>query len=254
MRETLKLLVELQDLEDALRDLRALQENLEKVSVENAESRVVFEEMLKARESDIRETEAFCKAKQAEISEAEENARRARTRMTSITSQRELTALNKELDIARRKNQSNSEELKKLSEQLGAAQADYEKKKSELAELSGQMTQIENDIRQDISEREADASLQRNRQLEIRKVIDKRALSTFSRISKGRNGIGVASVTNEICSACRMAVPPQVYIRVLQMESIEQCHNCLRIIVYREGLEQNPPAADAPEEVIPSAS
>ena len=241
MRETLRLLVELQDLEDALRDLRELQENLEKVSAENLESKSIFDNMLTAREADIKETEAFCKAKRAEINEAEENARRARTRMTSITSQRELTALNKELDIARRKNQSNSEELKKLMEQLEAAQADYEKKTAELAELSGQMTQIENDIRQDIAEREADAQVQKTRQLEIRKVIDKRALSTFSRISKGRNGIGVAAVENEICSACRMAVPPQVFIRVLQMETIEQCANCLRIIVYREGLSEDAP-------------
>ena len=55
--------MELQDLEDALRDLRGLQKNLETISNENIETKAVFEDMLNAREGDIKETEAFCKAK-----------------------------------------------------------------------------------------------------------------------------------------------------------------------------------------------
>ena len=49
--------------------------------------------------------------KEAEIKESEDNARRARGRMSSIRSQRELNALNKELDSARRMNLQRSEEL-----------------------------------------------------------------------------------------------------------------------------------------------
>ena len=102
MKETLRALVELQDLEDSLRDLRLLKEQLLKLTQENELTRQMFTQMLAEREGQLDEVRAFCKEKETGIKEAEDNARRARGRLNSIQSQRELTALNKELDTARR--------------------------------------------------------------------------------------------------------------------------------------------------------
>ena len=48
--------------------------------------------------------------------------RRARARLPTITSQRELTALNKELESGRHRNQKRTEELLKLMQQLEEAE------------------------------------------------------------------------------------------------------------------------------------
>ena len=53
---------------------------------------------------------------------------------------------------------------------------------------------------------------------------------------KNRGGVGVVEVRNEICTGCRMKVPPQQYNRVLVMNTLETCQSCSRILVYTGGL------------------
>ena len=250
MRETLEFLVELQDLEDALRELRIAKSSHDKLAIENAETKVFFEQLLGGLEGQIEETRAFCKEKRGEIEESESNARRSRQRMASITSQRELNALNKELDIARRQNQTRNEELKKLTDQLEATQADYDEKKQNYEALCVQMSEVEGELKLRIETMESEASTQRTRQVELRAIVDKPMLSRFDRILNGRDGVAVADVVNEICGACRMAVPPQSFIRLQTFKSIEQCQNCRRILVFKQGLAPAPNEAPVENEVV----
>ena len=238
VKETLRNLFELQQLENDLRDLRVAKERLVGLEKDNIETRSVFEEMLANREAQLGEVRTFCKEKETEIKDSESNARRARARLTKISSQRELNALNKELDTARRMNQQRNEELQKLNAQLEEAVGDLTKKQSEYASLVEQMEQAETDLKTEIAEREADAGDNQARQQEIRKNLDPALRSRFDRISKGRDGWAVAEVKagNEQCVACRVAVPPMTFIRLQRCETIESCQNCKRLLVYRPAL------------------
>ena len=201
---------------------------------ENAETRVVFEEMLAKREEQLAEVKVFCREKETEIKDSESNARRARSRLNMITSQRELNALNKELDTARRMNQQRTAELKDLNEQLDAANQDFTKKQAEFASLVTHMSEAEAALTQDIANREADASDNRERQAEIRATLDPSIRSRFDRILRGRDGWAVAEVTakNEQCMACRLSVPPMTFIRLQRCETLETCQHCKRMLVY----------------------
>lgn len=238
MKETLAHLMELQAIEDELRDLRQTKNRLEALTKDNAETRAIFEEMLAERAAQIEEVRAFCTEKEEGIKEAEENTRRARSRLSTITSQRELTALNKELDAARRQNSQRSEELLKLMEQLEAAQADYEKKQAEFEALKQQMAEVEGELVERIASREAGITAQRARQQELRKALDPGLFSRFNRTVKARKGLAVVPMSEDgTCTGCRMQTPPQQAIRIQRMESIEYCQHCRRILVYTEGLD-----------------
>lgn len=241
MKDTLRALVELQDLEDSLRDLRVLREHLVKLTEENELTRHMFHQMLSEREAQLSEVRAFCEEKEAGIKEAEDNARRARGRLSSIQSQRELTALNKELDTARRLNAQHSEELLKLMEQLENATADYNQKTTEFAGLEAEMKQLEEDTVIKIKEGEADSTSQNDRQQELRALVDKPTLARFDRVLAGRDGRAVANVVDQTCTQCRLSISPQVFIRLMRMETLESCNNCRRILVWKEGLY---PSAD----------
>ena len=237
MKETLAHLVELQAIEDELRDLRQTKQRLEALTKENVETREVFEQMLTERGGQIDEVKAFCKEKEDTIKEAEENTRRSRGRLSLVTSQRELTALNKELDIARRKNAQAKEELGKLNEQLAEALADFEKKQGEFEALKQQMNEVEDGLRQRIAEREAGITAQRARQEELRKALDPGLFSRFNRTVKARKGVAVVAIGPDgTCTGCRMQTPPQQFIRIKRLNSIEYCQHCRRILVDVAGL------------------
>jgi predicted nucleic acid-binding Zn-ribbon protein len=237
VRETLAMLVELQGLEDALRDLRINRARLATLRSENTQTKALFEEMLTRQKEQIDETQGFCSEKEEDIKAAEESARRARTRLTGVTSQRELTALNKELEIARRVNRQRTEEVVKLLDQLEAAQATYVSKESEWAALEVEMQSLEASLVSDIEVRESQASDHRARQADLRSKFDKTVLARFDRVSKGRGGQAVANVVNAVCSACQVAVAPQQLIRLMRMASLESCQNCRRMLVDREFLD-----------------
>lgn len=249
MKETLAHLVELQAIEDELRDLRQTKARLESLTKENAEVREVFEQMLAERGEQIEEVKAFCKEKEDNIKEAEETTRRSRSRLSLITSQRELTALNKELDAARRKNAQANEDLGKLREQLAEALADFDKKQGEFTALKQQMDEVEDGLRQRIADREAGITAQRARQQELRKGMDPGLFSRFNRTVKARKGVAVAPIGPDgTCTGCRMQTPPQQFIRIQRMDSIEYCQHCRRILVDLTGLDGNAEDAAAPAE------
>ena len=252
MKETLRALVELQDLEDSLRDLRRMTQKLGQLRQENQDTRELFEGMLASRNAQLDDIRGFCKEKEAEIKAAEEVARRARTRLSNIQSQRELTALNKELDTARRNNSQKSEELLKLMEQLETATADYEKKTNDFKELEQHMADAEKALETGIQEGEADSGAQASRREELRAVVDKPTLSRFDRVLAGRDGIAVANVKDNTCLACQMAVAPQTVIRLMRMETLESCTNCRRILVMRDTLFEPVQGVEA-EEVVADA-
>ena len=233
MKETLRQLVELQNLENTLRGLTEMKEKQVRLDAENAETLQFFETMLSERETAINEVQAFCKAKAAEIEEAESNARRARSRLGQIKSQRELTALNKELESARRTNLAKSEELKKLNDQLEAATTDYEQKKNEHATLVEAMNDTKASLLAAIEQGEVDAHDHRARQAQIKESLDRPLLSRFERILRGRGGQAVVVMDSNTCTACRMTVSPQVYIRLQRMETVENCDSCKRLLVFR---------------------
>ena len=239
MKETLLLLLELQELENSLRGLREITAQLETVKTENQSSVDIFERMLSENQAQLEEILNFCKTTQEGIDKANDDARRARQRMNSITSQRELNALNKEIETARRNNQNNTDELKKLQAQYESAKADFDKRTSDVEQLKSEMKTIEDNMVADIETRTAQSAVQRARKDEIYGVIDKPSLSRFNRVMKGREGIAVVEVKNEICGGCRMKVPPQQYNRILRNQTMESCQQCSRILIYREGFAQD---------------
>ena len=101
------------------------------------------------------------------------------------------------------------------------------------------MKAIEDNLVAEIESRTAQSAAQRARKEEIHGVIDKPLLSRFNRVMKGRGGVAVVGVTNQICGGCRMKVPPQQYNRIMRMQTLESCQQCSRILVYRDGFAQD---------------
>jgi hypothetical protein len=225
------MLVELQLLDDGLRDMRVLQQRLAKLTKDNAAGLAVFDQMLTERAERIDETSKFIVGKTDEIRLITENSKRSRGRMGSITSQRELTALNKELDTQRRMNATRQEELTRLRAEYAEAEKDQIAKQVERDGLATQMAKLEDDIRGQLESRTAAATESQAKRTELRTGMPRRELSQYDRISKGRKGTAVANVIDGTCASCNMKVPPHQAQKVYRLESLERCQSCQRIII-----------------------
>jgi predicted nucleic acid-binding Zn-ribbon protein len=161
-------------------------------------------------------------------------------RLGEIRTPREYAALSREIDIAKKTNDTQSEQLKALTAQA----VDVQKALEERAEWLAEQEEAAQGGQKQLEERRA-AVDERLRQLEARRAqavaaVEPALLARYENIRRRRAGVAVAPVVGMSCSGCNRNVPPQLAIVLQRADSIETCPNCKRIIYAAEAL--NPPA------------
>jgi uncharacterized protein len=85
------------------------------------------------------------------------------------------------------------------------------------------------------------------RRKELAGGLTEELLHVYERVRGGRGGIAVAAVREGFCTACHVALRPQLYNEVRSNETLITCESCARILYYL------PPPAGAEEPAAGSA-
>lgn len=164
-------------------------------------------------------------------------------RLGDIKTPREYAALSREIDIAKKTNESQNETLRSLS-----AQADEIKKSLDAAAdaLSEREMGAEAEL-QELASREAEFQKKlgdlAGRRAEAARRVDPQLLARYENIKKRRAGIAVSPVTGQTCGGCNRNIPPQLFIVLQRAESIETCPNCNRIIYSAQAVNPSLPTS-----------
>jgi uncharacterized protein len=240
LREKLKALEELQQIDLEMNAVRA---ELEGIAPQRAELDGKVREARKAydeEQSRLDGNERERRSLETLLGMERDKVKKWEGRLGEIRTPREYAALSREIDIAKKTNDTQSEQLKALTAQAAEVQKALEERAEWLAE---QEEAAQGGLKQ-LDERRAavEAKLQ---QLEARRsqqtgAVDPGLLAKYENIRRRRAGIAVAPVVGMSCSGCNRNVPPQLAIVLQRADSIETCPNCHRIIYAAEAL--NPPA------------
>ncbi len=115
----------------------------------------------------------------------------------------------------------------------------------ENARVAGETAQLKSLQQADVDEREKLLK----RRAELAGTLSENLLQTYERVRGGRGGRAVAEVRNGFCTACHVALRPQLYNEVRSNEALIACESCSRILYYLEP----PPDAQTPAEAGDSA-
>jgi predicted nucleic acid-binding Zn-ribbon protein len=161
-------------------------------------------------------------------------------RLGEIKTPREYAALSREIDIAKKTNESQSEQIrtlahaaedlrKALDERAGALSDREMAAKAELGDLEQRAGEYARRL-DELAARRGEAA----------KIVDPALLRRYEDIKRRRAGIAVAPVVGSTCRGCNRNIPPQLSIVLHRADSIESCPNCNRIIYSADAV--NPPA------------
>jgi predicted nucleic acid-binding Zn-ribbon protein len=241
LREKLKALEELQQIDLELGEVRArlalLPARRARLDEGIAAARKAYDEekaRLEANERERRQIESLLGMERDKVKKWE-------GRLGEIRTPREYAALSREIDIARKTNDSQSEQVKALA----AAAVELARVVDEKGELlseremaaQGELAEID---KARSGEEERIAALEARRS-ESAQAVDPGLLGKYENIKKRRAGVAVAPVVGMTCKGCHRNIPPQLAITLQRANSIETCPNCHRIIYSAEAV--NPPAA-----------
>jgi predicted nucleic acid-binding Zn-ribbon protein len=241
LREKLKALEELQQIDLEMNEVQAGLASLpgRRATAEGAVgvARKTWEQeqaRLDANERERRQLESLLAMERDKVKKWE-------GRLGEIRTPREYAALSREIDIAKKTNEGQSEQLRELTAQAGEIKKSLDAKEEELSEREANAQAEVEDLEKKKAAAEEKVRGLEARRAEAVKHVDPGLLAKYENIKRRRAGIAVAPVVGMTCKGCHRNVPPQLAITLQKANSIETCPNCHRIIYSAEAV--NPPAA-----------
>lgn len=235
MRETLRQLVVLQRVDDELAGVKLEAEGLPARCVaaeaERSASLVAVEEAAEALQT--RELEQ--RRLESELADAEELIRRLLGQTSQVKSNEAYHALLAEIDAAKQAQDDLEERILEAMDMVselrdaltaaeGQARATGARVDEELARIEARETELAKDRDRLGAARDQAAD-----------VLDPDARGRYERVVERRRP-GVAIISKEVCSGCRVGIPPQDFVELISATSILQCRTCKRLLVHRDML------------------
>lgn len=240
LREKLKALEELQriDLEinEVQAELEAIPAKRAEIDAKVIEARRAYDDQktrIEANERERRQLESLLGMERDKVKKWE-------GRLGEIRTPREYAALSREIDIAKKANESQSEQVKELTAQVGEIQKALEAKAEVLAEREEAAQAQGKGLDEGKAKAEERLAALVARRAEGAKVVDPALLGKYENIKRRRAGVAVTAVVGMTCTGCHRNIPPQLAIVLARANSIETCPSCHRIIYSASAV--NPPA------------
>jgi predicted nucleic acid-binding Zn-ribbon protein len=244
LREKLKALEELQQVDIELAQVRA---EAEAVPRRRAQIEVGVEEVRKLWEAEqdrLAGVERERRSQEQTITSERDKVKKWEGRLAEIRTPREYAALSREIDIARKTNESVGEQTKLLTAQGEEISRSIEALQDRLDEKeSGAQEELEKLVTREAEFGKRVVALE-GRRADLATRVEPALLSRYENIRKRRGGIAVTQVVGGTCRGCNRQIPPQMAIILVRANSIENCPACNRIIYVPEAVSPaTPPAA-----------
>ena len=231
MWDGLDKLIELQKLDVAIAKLdaeaRAIPKTIEALEGRLGKAREAFE-VAKGRSDQLQKDR---RAKERELEEAAQNAKKKQARLFEIKTNEEYSAVLKEIEALKAKSSQLETEV---LEQMEAA--DLTTKTVAEAERVFRAAQF--DVQTERREKEARlatvqkelAGLEATRNRQVSRLDDD-LLRMYSRLMKSRD-VAVVTVADGSCQGCGMTLTPQTYNEVKRNDRMFTCPSCNRILYF----------------------
>jgi predicted nucleic acid-binding Zn-ribbon protein len=244
LREKLKALEELQqvDIEQAVVQAEALAVPRRRAEIEAGVG--VVRKAWQAEQDRLAGIEREKRSQEQTVAAERDKVKKWEGRLAEIRTPREYAALSREIDIAKKTNESVGEQTKLLTAQAEEVSRSIEALQEKLDEKeAGAQEELEGLVRREAEQAARIASLEARR-AELATRVEPALLARYENIRKRRGGVAVTQVIGGTCRGCNRQIPPQMAIILVRANSIENCPNCNRIIYVPEAVSPaTPPAA-----------
>ncbi len=234
MYNRLKIIYQLQIIDDQLDELEELRGDLPK-TVEDLEQKInSFKEDIKNMEKEQKESLKTRIKNEKEAEKLAENQKRFKSQLYQVRNNKEYDALTKEIDHTENQIKNLSTENDALADKSKNITERIEEMKPILDELKDELKAKKADLKEIIKANEKEETILQSERKSIENEIKKPDLSAYMRIRKAKKGKAVATIKRSACSGCHNIVPSQRQLEIRQNNRLFYCEYCGRILVSSE--------------------
>jgi len=237
-------LAQLIALQDADTNIRQLQTEIESIPDRRAEIEKEFDQRafeIRAMEErrDIARHERT--RLETEIFEQKQRAERADRNLMAAKKPEEYTAAIREADAARKQISAFETQVLEQMEISEQAEKELAERAPEVEKLRGEMEASFKAFDQQAKAQQKLLQQAHEDRDRLTRELPKATSALYKRISSRiRDGVAVAEARNGACTACYMALRPQIMSQVRKGDEVITCDNCNRILYYAPNLAAQP--------------
>jgi predicted nucleic acid-binding Zn-ribbon protein len=234
----------MQQILNSLLDLQELDEQLGELD----RSKVYLPEMIDNINKDIKSLESELNEYQQKLVDSQKRQKeleldietdkieleKYQKQMKVIKTNKEYDALVAEIDSKKRRINDNEDEILKL---MGIVDESTEK----IAELKQKLEKVKvnnesqlEQLRSELQSLEAKITEKKKLRNDLAKTIDRKALTVYERIRKGKGGMAVVPLRKRACAGCFKQIPPQMVQQIRRGDRIYTCDSCGRILIWTD--------------------
>lgn len=236
MREELVALAKLAEMDDSARDIDAELKQIPQQLEELRASVQMLESLLAQEREQLAQAEALKAQQAAELKERGEGLQRARKKVAQATNIREANAAEREVDGNRRAIKEREDELGRIGDTIEAKTASLAEREKDFEEAKSLLQSQEESSKSRVAELESQRDVLLNGRDQLVAKVPNNVVKRYERL---RTGIpnAVIIIGDGNCTACRMALPPQLTIELQRADELHQCPHCRRIIIHKTVVE-----------------
>ncbi|MBK9934299.1 MAG: hypothetical protein IPP61_21455 [Cytophagaceae bacterium] len=224
-------LLELQDIDSKLDQLRKLRGDLPE-EVKDLEDEVIgFETRVQKFQSEIGTFKEEIDKHVANKKDADKLILKYKDQQMNVRNNREFDAISKELELQELEIQLSDKRIKEADYRIAMKQADIDDTEAAKAKRMDVLEQKRQELDKLVTEsQEEEEKLLKQSEKQAKKV-DERLLKAYQRIRGGaKNGLAVVAVDRGACGGCFNVVPPQRQADIMDKQKIIICEHCGRIL------------------------
>jgi predicted nucleic acid-binding Zn-ribbon protein len=232
--DRLKILYQLQNIDNQLDELEELRGDLPNMVRELEEKIVGMINDIQVKESEQKDSLKKRDHNEDEIEKLKENQKKFKAQLYQVRNNKEYDALTKEIDHTEEQINKLEAENDSLADKSKVLTQEIEEINPKLDELKKELKEKETDLKDIVKANEREESKLLEERKKIEGQVKKSDISAYARIRKAKKGLAVATIKRSACSGCHNIVPSQRQLEIRRNNRLYFCEYCGRILVSSE--------------------
>jgi predicted nucleic acid-binding Zn-ribbon protein len=234
LKDKISQLILLQDCDNRIEEVNARKKKgplkIQELEKELKEGEMRFQEDYDSLESFKKDRRAL----EQDVQDLENKAEKSQIKLNSIKSNKEYTAVLKEIEDLGKEKDAKEDKLLQLMEEIEELEKKCAWNKEEQARLKKKFDLDKEEVEKELSSLNRESDLLEKQRLKFCQDTDQELLRQYDFIRERKGGQGIGSVVDGICQACHLGIPPQQFNELLKCNSLLTCPNCNRLIYWGE--------------------
>ena len=176
-------------------------------------------------------TEKARSESQTELRSTATQSEASREKLNRVRTERETNAVQRELEELKKLQRDREEEIDRFGKSIEVIRGTIDTALAEDARIEAELLEKESAIAANVGELETSHGSKAGGRDALVKALPMLIYRRYDAVRQKR-GSGLAKTTTGTCTACNMALPPQLFHRLRREPMLEQCPSCNRIIYF----------------------